>query len=271
MKKICLISEKDKMTAQLSDILHDQYDVVSTMEQMDDAAAPDLIMIAGLEDFYAALPLPSAYADVPVVFIKEDAEHFCILTLRELQHAVCRRIARDSLSLLHCVEDVMTAEVFPKETVLRSEQESDLCEIQSDIRKSYQAPAEDGAIQVEYHNFASIYRFVEKLVERSGQCVQTMLLTLIPRKNTEVTVEDLQLAMSKLAAAIHMTLRKNDVLTGCSCTQILVLLMDADDDGGHMAANRILNTFLGLYESDAFELHYDIRPVSGGSHEKADR
>ncbi len=66
-------------------------------------------------------------------------------------------------------------------------------------------------------------------------------------------------ARNVLLDTFPQILRKNDVLTVCNNTQILVLLMDADD--GHLATHRILNAFFGSYDDEAYTLRYDIKPI----------
>ena len=73
--------------------------------------------------------------------------------------------------------------------------------------------------------------------------------------------EALLQALGELSEAVQIALRRNDVYTECSGAQILVLLMDADDDGGHQAANRIRNTFLGLHESALFDLADELDAI----------
>ncbi len=38
--------------------------------------------------------------------------------------------------------------------------------------------------------------------------------------------------------------------------------MDADDDGGHLVANRIVSNFYSECDDDNFEVRYDIRELS---------
>jgi hypothetical protein len=47
----------------------------------------------------------------------------------------------------------------------------------------------------------------------------------------------------------------------CGSDQVLVLLIGADDEGGHLAANRIVSSFYNECSDDSFELTYDIREI----------
>lgn len=258
MKTIWIVTENPNAAERLSAVLREQYAVCTVGQDLPDGT-PDLFLLtdfSALSAFQKRLALiPERFFNVPFVCLSDGSEGGCILSADDIRRVVCSCVPREMGDLFPYIEAAM--EHDPGSGM---DGAAPLAELQSDIRRSYPTD-ENGAIQVTYDSFASIYRFVEKLAERSGQCVQTLLLTLVPKKHATVSKSILQSAMETLYDAVHITLRKNDVLTGCSSSQILVLLMDADDDGGHMAANRIINTFLGLYDYPLFDLHYDIRPI----------
>ncbi len=255
MKHVLIMTEDNGLFLSLEKILNTRFHVQS----LPVSAAPDLILIAAKEHFTELLTardrVNKEFPHIPVLFLWVETDCIHFLTCGEMQQFEERTIPRSERELLAFLDAQIDGIIDPqKDSQL-------LTEIQSGIRKNYQDSSANGALQVEYESFASIYQFVEQLASRSGQAVQTLLLTLIPRSHTAPSQETLHNAMTVLSSAIQMTLRRNDVLTGCSSTQMLVLLMDADDDGGHLAANRIFNAFLGLYDDDVFELHYDIKPL----------
>ncbi len=216
------------------------------------AVRPDLLLYAGWDALSELMTLHSSLPDrlaiVPSAVLCTDGTQYRLLPFHG-QNVSEDGLSRDIDTLLH--------------HVVRDGDSRQLQDIQSDLH-THCGPDHDenGAMQVGYDNFASIYRFAEKQAARTGHDVQTLLLTLTPRQSGPTEPAHRQRAMALLSTAIQMTLRKNDVLTGCSQTQMLVLLVDADDDGGHLAANRIVNTFLGMYEDADYELHYDIRPIA---------
>ncbi len=119
---------------------------------------------------------------------------------------------------------------------------------------------ERGGYSVEKNDFANICRFVVRGLERSRKNVQVLLMTLnnsTDRSENEVAENVMQL----LSNAVKLCLRRGDISSVCSKNQIVILLMDADDDGGHLVANRIVSNFYGECDDDNFELHYDIREI----------
>lgn len=250
MNQVLIVSEHDDIGETLKKILASDYELVQD--------CPDFILIAAKEEFSyffgAKEKLQQNFPEVPMLFlwIEEDRVH--ILSCSNLQYMDGKTIPRSEECLLTYLN-----ESFADMRENNHCEQQRLTDIQSEMRSNY---PEQGALKVEYDNFASIFQFVEQLAKRSGQFVQMLLLSLVPSAaGRDENGDEFRLAKKLLTEAVQQTLRKNDVLTGCSDSQMLVLLMDADDDGGHFAANRIFNTFLGLYDGSAYELHYDVKPV----------
>lgn len=252
MKSIWIISDDDCSARLLCSALCQRYCVyvIHTCDTLP-GGQPDFIVITSAADF--AL-LSKVHGDVPVVLADTTGTEF-----RFFPMGAIRDVMQHSFSGQSPTELLQLFESFMKPPS-QAEGERRLCELQTDIHNAFRTE-QMGAIEVGYQNFASIYQFVERLAERSGQRVQTLLLTLWSEPDVQLTEQMRRDALSCLFQAIHITLRRNDVLTGCSDSQIMVLLMDADDDGGHLVANRISSTFLGMEETGKFKLQYDIRPI----------
>ncbi len=257
MKTLLIVSETEKVGESLEKALSVNFRIVRSLDAQ--SCQPDFILIAAQENFSYFFPKKEQFQQdhprIPMLFLWIEEEHLHILSCSNLRYMNGKTIPKSQDSLLEYLNLSLS-----KAQNSASADHPQLMEIQSDIRNHY-LQTEYGAIQVEYDNFTSIFQFVEQLAALSGQSVQTLLLSLRPTSERTGAEEQLHIAMSLLQDAIQKTLRKNDVLTGCSDSQFLVLLMDADDDGGHLAANRIFNTFLGLYDGNAYRLHYDIRPI----------
>lgn len=106
---------------------------------------------------------------------------------------------------------------------------------------------EEGAYNVGFHDFQKIYDFVSRCVNRKSQEVQTMLLTLEPKDTPYLPSDVLEKGMNTLERAIVSSLRAVDVSTRYSSSQYVVILMDADADGGNIVAKRIVDKFYEIY------------------------
>ncbi len=118
-----------------------------------------------------------------------------------------------------------------------------------------------GSYQVKSDDFANIYKFVMRGLERSSKRVQVLLMTL-SGCGIDTAKDYNSKVMSTLASAVQVCLRRGDISSVCSKNQIVILLMDADDDGGHLVANRIVSNFYGECDDGDYELQYDIRELS---------
>lgn len=117
-----------------------------------------------------------------------------------------------------------------------------------------------GSFSVQQTDFANIYKFIARGLERSGKSVQALMLTLSCDEESE------EQGIAMLSEAAKICLRKGDISSVCSRNQVVVLLIGADDNGGHLVANRIVSNFYSECDDDSFSLNYDIREVKMPPH-----
>ncbi len=113
----------------------------------------------------------------------------------------------------------------------------------------------EGAFQVAYDEFKSIYDFVSRCVNRNQQKVQIVLFTL-----SGVAVEN---AMHVLEESIVSSLRAMDAGTKYSSSQYIVILMDTNIDDGKMVAERVVKRFMEQYQpvTSNIKVSYDIQTM----------
>lgn len=127
-----------------------------------------------------------------------------------------------------------------------------------------------GALCVPKNEFANICNFVLRGLERSHKNVQVLLFTL---KNADGCADEHKrsTAMNILLSAVKQCLRRGDTSSVCSENQVMVLVIGADDNGGHLVANRIVSNFYSKYDDEFFELQYDIREVNAANNSPINR
>lgn len=118
-----------------------------------------------------------------------------------------------------------------------------------------------GAYAVEYDRFSFIYQFIARNVERNGQHVQVVLLSMELPKDGEISLERIEDSLVLLESAIVRSLRRGDVTSRFSSTQQVVVLMDATKEDGEMVAERILKKYHSLGKQIAISAHFDIVEV----------
>ncbi len=119
----------------------------------------------------------------------------------------------------------------------------------------------EGSFVVEYGNFEKIYRFLERNIARENREVQCVLFTI---DEAEAEVFDsiaLQRQMEHLEHAITSSLRKGDVTTNYSSSQMLALLMDVNRDNSKIVVDRILQKYRQEAGEDAMEILYESQPL----------
>lgn len=101
----------------------------------------------------------------------------------------------------------------------------------------------EGSFVVEYDSFEKIYRFLERNLAREQKEVQCVLFTINDMEETVLDDVELQRHMEYLQQAITSALRRGDVATSYSSSQMLVLLMDVNTFNAQRVVERILNRF----------------------------
>lgn len=121
----------------------------------------------------------------------------------------------------------------------------------------------EGSFVVEYGNFEKIYRFMERNLAREQREVQCVLFTLKEDDDKLMDSFSLQRQMEHLQHAVSCSLRKGDVTTNYSSTQLLALLMDVNKQNATLVINRILEKYKKEAGEDAMEILCDadqLRP-----------
>lgn len=114
-----------------------------------------------------------------------------------------------------------------------------------------------GSFKVHQHDFLNLYRFVLRLLERVNESAQMLLFTL----KCDTSAECGQTEYDELTTAVQKCLRRGDISSKCGDGKIIVLLIGANDEGGHLAANRIISNFYSRCDNEQCSLNYDIREI----------
>lgn len=126
----------------------------------------------------------------------------------------------------------------------------------SEITRGIREKKMEGSLVVEYSNFEKIYRFMERNLIREKREVQCVLFTI--EDNLEVDDIALQRQLEHLQHAVASSLRKGDVTTNYSSSQVLALLMDVSQKNADMVVNRILAKYRTEAGEKALQISYDI-------------
>lgn len=116
----------------------------------------------------------------------------------------------------------------------------------------------DGAYYCNFLTFVDSYRFVMRIIERSGQSVYLMLCSLTDVDGNELEGDKLAEASASLHTAIKSSLRRGDLYTRYNPNQFLVLLLGINKENCSIVADRIVRRYKELYTGRGSRLRYKV-------------
>ncbi|MDE6641575.1 MAG: diguanylate cyclase, partial [Acetatifactor sp.] len=134
----------------------------------------------------------------------------------------------------------------------------DIAQLKS--RLTEEAPAL-GAYSVDYSNFEKIYRLIARSLSRNKKDAQIILFSITENIHGTLEISDLDEAMSILERCIVGSLRKGDVTSRYSSSQQVVIMIDSNQENGHMIAERIIANYFRMYDNYNLDLVYNIEEI----------
>lgn len=119
-----------------------------------------------------------------------------------------------------------------------------------------------GAYSVDYGNFEKIYQHVARSLSRSKKSAQIILFSIVENIHGTMEISDLNDAMNILERCIIGSLRKGDVTSRYSSSQQVVIMLDSNQENGHMIAERIIANYARMYDNYNVELLYNIEEIT---------
>lgn len=118
-----------------------------------------------------------------------------------------------------------------------------------------------GAYTVRYDGFKRIYQFILRCIERTGQDVQILIFTAQTDEWNQMANEEMDESITLLEQCVSRLLRKGDVVSKYSNSQVIVILMDSNLDNGKKVAERIKKFWQKKNKIDKFSVSYSIESV----------
>lgn len=113
-----------------------------------------------------------------------------------------------------------------------------------------------GAYVVQEADFTNIYRFVLRLQERMEKKAQLVIFSFHSRLEQPPEPGTLEQGFR----IVQKCLRRGDI-TSVYGKKILAIMMAANADGGHTAAERIVNTYQAYHCDSVYEMRYEMRDI----------
>ncbi len=134
----------------------------------------------------------------------------------------------------------------------------DIAQLKSHLTE--EAPAM-GAYSVDYGNFEKIYRLIARSLSRNKKDAQIILFSITENIHGTMEISDLNDAMDVLERCIVGSLRKGDVTSRYSSSQQVVIMIDSNQENGHMIAERIIANYCRMYDNYNLDLVYNIEEI----------
>ena len=116
----------------------------------------------------------------------------------------------------------------------------------------------EGALDVEYGQFAKLYEFVANLEKRFEHPFKLILITLERKEGEESSSINLEQAMFYMDRAIRISIRDVDIVTQYNSRQFLVIMLGTDLSGVNVAVDRIFKSYFRMSGSNVFSPSYSI-------------
>ena len=120
------------------------------------------------------------------------------------------------------------------------------------VRGIRESGSYQGAMDVEYRQFAKLYEFVTNLEKRFDQSFRLVMITLENAPGEEARLEELEKSMFCMEQAIRQAIRNVDVLTRYSRQQFLIILLGTDPEGVKTAVDRIFKDYYKMNGGSSF-------------------
>lgn len=121
----------------------------------------------------------------------------------------------------------------------------------------------EGALDVEYGQFAKLYEFIANLERRFDHPFKLILITLEQNGAEASLSANLESAMFFMERAIRISIRDVDIVTQYNRRQFLVIMLGTDPDGVKIAVDRIFKSYFRMSGSNAFSPSYAIVGTEG--------
>ena len=99
------------------------------------------------------------------------------------------------------------------------------------------------------------------MAERTGAALHVVLISLAGTEPDRLAQHSLDRAMAHLQEIIRVQLRRGDVFTQCSASQVILLLPMADYPNSQMITTRILRAFARQYPHSPVRLQTSVQPL----------
>ena len=120
---------------------------------------------------------------------------------------------------------------------------------------------EPGPLFCDFSVFKHFYQAEARSVSRRGDAVHVGLLSAVSADGKELSDNTMELAMMRLREQLCSGLRRGDVVSRCSATQYVVLLLQANFENSNKVCDRIVRAFMQAHYRNPVNIISTVLPV----------
>ena len=173
-----------------------------------------------------------------VTKVYKEMSHMLLSSLGALPNQESRSLYRAALS------------TFSAEQLSADDVEQELCE---------HGPIQ-GAYLCDYDFFRTLYRAHARAMERTGIPSHIAVVSLRSRHKDEM-FDTLSETMDLFEQTVRRSLRRGDIVTRCSASQFIVMLLSADFENSKRVCERFTTAFHKAHPHCLYEIECEVRPI----------
>ncbi len=184
----------------------------------------------------------------------------------------CRLAMDDKAGAMHAYEE-MSALLFDAFGVMPSDESRQLYREASKQANHHSVPigtvreqlketeGANGAILCEYDFFRFLYNVQARSIIRSGEVIHIALFTVQGQHKEELSRRSLDRAVENLQNMLLGSLRRGDVVSQCSVSQLIVMLPQANYENSCAVCDRLTRAFYRQYPHTPADVTYSVQPL----------
>lgn len=118
----------------------------------------------------------------------------------------------------------------------------------------------------DYDFFKILYQAHARSVVRSGTAIHIGIISLKNRIEADSSKSNLSATMDILEKHMSLSLRKGDIITRCSASQFIIMLLSADYENSIKVCNRFVSSFEKKYPSCPFYVDTFVQALQPSTH-----
>ncbi|MBQ5670904.1 MAG: hypothetical protein IIV43_00945 [Oscillospiraceae bacterium] len=118
-----------------------------------------------------------------------------------------------------------------------------------------------GPLFCEFPVFRQFYQAEARSVSRRGDAVHVAMLTITTVDDSVLSENVTERVMMQLRDQIRGGLRRGDVVSRCSASQYVILLLQANFENSNMVCDRIIRSFMNANPRTKVRVRSDVLPV----------